>query len=85
MRKKLVVLAMVALIALVTVTPALASRSGVNSSSPQRFYVLGTITAIDGDTFTLQVLEGSRLVWPHIGQGADRADDPRHSLLCVDP
>lgn len=69
MRKKLVVLAMVALAALVTVTPALASGNGVNGSSHQQvFSVLGTITAIDGDTIIVQVLEGSRLVWPYIGQ-----------------
>mgnify|MGYP003574755591 CR=1 FL=1 len=69
MRKKLAILAMVALVALVAVTPALASANGVNGASRQQFFaVLGTITAIDGDTVTVQVLEGSRLVWPYIGQ-----------------
>ena len=68
MRKKLVVLAMVALVALVTVTPTLASGNGVNNGSHQKFSVLGTITTIDGDTITVQVLEGSQLVWPFIGQ-----------------
>jgi hypothetical protein len=68
MRKKLVTLAMIALVALLAVTPALASESGVNGGSPQHFSVLGTITAIDGDTITLYVLEGSRLVRPYIGQ-----------------
>jgi hypothetical protein len=69
MRKKLVVLAMVALVALVTATPGLASGNGVNGGSYRQFFsVLGTITAIDGDTITVQVLEGSRLVWPYIGQ-----------------
>jgi hypothetical protein len=69
MRKKLVVLAMVALVALVTVTPALASANGVNDGSNQQvFSVLGTIVAIDGDTFRVRVSEGSRLVWPYIGQ-----------------
>jgi hypothetical protein len=68
MRKKLVILAMVVLVALVTVTPALASGNEASSGSHQQFSVLGTITAIDGDTITVQVSEGSRLVWPHIGQ-----------------
>jgi hypothetical protein len=62
---------MVALVALGTVTPALASGDGVNVGSPQQFSVLGTITEIDGDTITVQVLEGSRLVWPNIGQALD--------------
>ena len=69
MRRKAVIWAMVALVALATVTPALASANGVNDGSqPQFFSVLGTITAIGGDTITIQVSEGSRLVWPHIGQ-----------------
>ena len=68
MRKKLVILAMVALIALVTVAPALASAKAVNSGSHQQFSALGTIADIDGDTITIQVSEGSRLVWPSIGQ-----------------
>ena len=69
MRKKLAVLAVFALLALVTVTPALASGSGVKGASPQHFSVLCTITEIDDrDTFTVQVLEGSRLIWPSIGQ-----------------
>ena len=68
MRKKLVILAMFALFALVTITPALASGDGVKDSNPQQFSVLGTITATGDDTITIQVLEGSRLVWPNIGQ-----------------
>ena len=69
MRKKLVILAMAALVALITVTPALASGSGVNASSPQRFSVLATIEEIDdGEGFTVLVQEGSRLFWPHIGK-----------------
>lgn len=68
MRKKLVILAMVALVALVTATPALASGDGVKDSNPQQFSVLGIITATGDDTITIQVLEGSRLVWPYIGQ-----------------
>lgn len=68
MRKKLAIWAMVALVVLVTVTPALASTSGVSAGSHQQFSALGTITDVDGDTITIQVLEGSRLIWPYIGQ-----------------
>jgi hypothetical protein len=66
MRKKLVIWAMVALVALVTVTPALAAGNGHegNGGSHQQFFsVLGTITAIGADTITVEVVDGSRLVW----------------------
>lgn len=69
MRKKLVALVLVALVALVTVAPALAFGNGVDGGSRQQFFsVRGTITAIGGDTITVQVFDSSRLVWPHIGQ-----------------
>ena len=73
MRKKLVILAMVALITLVAVTPVLARRGGPGGSGgggqPQLFALVGTITAIGSDTITVQVVDGNRFVWPYIGQG----------------
>ena len=68
MRKRLVVVAIVTLVAVVTCTPALASGERASSGSHEKFSVLGTITAIEADTITIQVLEGSRLVQPYIGQ-----------------
>ena len=70
MRKLLVMLAMMALVALTTVAPALATGGGFNGSIGQQlFFALGTITALDdGDALTVHVLEGSRLIWPSIGQ-----------------
>lgn len=68
MRKKLVVLAMVALVALVAlvaVTPALAAGNGDGdrgnggSHHQQFFSVLGPIFAIDGNTITVTVVDGS--------------------------
>jgi hypothetical protein len=68
-RKKLAILAMVTLVALVTITPALAFGSGVSDGSEQQvFSVRGTITAIGVDTITIQVSEGSRLAWPFINK-----------------
>ena len=72
MRKKLVVLAMVALITLVVATPALAGHGGPGGNGnggggqPQLFALVGTITAIGSDTITVEVVDGSRLVWPYI-------------------
>jgi hypothetical protein len=69
MRKKLVILAMAALVALITVTPALAFGNGVNDGSEQQlFSVRGTIVDIGADTIAIQVSEGSRLVWPFIAK-----------------
>jgi len=72
MRKKLVILAMVALITLVAVTPVLARRGGPGGSGgggqPQLFALVGTITAIGSDTITVEVVDGNRLVWLYIGQ-----------------
>ena len=70
MRKKLVVLAMVALLALVAVTPALAAgnRGPGGKGGPQFFSVLGDISDVGSDTITVVVEDGSRLVWPYIGE-----------------
>ena len=74
MRKKLAILAMVALITLVVATPALAGRGGPGGNGnggggrAQLFALVGTIKAVGGDTITVQVVDGSRLVWPYIGQ-----------------
>jgi hypothetical protein len=67
MRRSLVIVAIVALVAVVTGTTALASGASVSSGSHERFSVLGTITALEDDTITTQVSEGSRLVQPYIG------------------
>ena len=60
MRKKLVILAIVALITLVAVTPALARHGGPGGNGgggrPQRFSLVGIITAIGSDTITVQTL-----------------------------
>ena len=65
MRKKLVVLAMVALVALVAVTPALAG-----GRDQQFFSVRGTIKDIDIDdnTITVEVEGGSPAVWEYVGK-----------------
>lgn len=68
MRKRLAILAVAALVALVTFTPVLAARNAASGGDPQQFTALGAITAVDGVTLTLQVVEGSRLVWPYTGQ-----------------
>lgn len=68
MSKRLVILAVAVLAVLVTLTPALAAGGEASSASPQQFTALGAVTAIDGRSITLQVVEGSRLVWPAIGQ-----------------
>jgi hypothetical protein len=71
MKKKLVILAMVALIALGTASTAMAGASQGQGSKHGRqlFALVGTITAIGSDTITVQVVDGNRFVWPYIGQG----------------
>ena len=71
MRKRLVILTMVALITLVAATPALARRGGPggNGGGGGRplFALVGTIAAIGENTITVEVADGSRLVWPYTG------------------
>ena len=70
MMKKLVILAIAALLPLVAVTPALAGPlQGQNGAhGAQRFALAGTIAHIEGDTITVQVLSGNRLVKPFLQQ-----------------
>lgn len=60
MRKKLVVLAMVLVITLLAVTPALAKRGGPGGngggSGQQRFTLVGIVTAVGDGTITVQAL-----------------------------
>jgi hypothetical protein len=73
MSKKLVVLITIMLIALVVVSPVFAAgngrgRGGKSGGSDQQFFsVLGTITDIGSDTITIDVLEGSKVIWAYIG------------------
>ena len=71
MRKRLVILTMVALITLVAATPALAGHGGPGGNggggSRPLFALVGTITAIGSDTITVQVVDGNRFVEPYIG------------------
>ena len=81
MKRKLAVLVLVALVALLAATPALAAgpgggkgqqhRLGNNQGQwfvPQSFSLVGTITALDGNAITVQVYNGNRIVQPYIGQ-----------------
>jgi hypothetical protein len=56
MKKKLALLVLVTLIALVTATPALASRGNGEGGKPSSFTLCGYITAIGSDTITVQAL-----------------------------
>jgi hypothetical protein len=70
MMKRLVVWAMVALVALAAVTPALAAgdgQVGPGGRDQQFFSAKGTITDIGVDTITIKVLGGTGAVWPYIG------------------
>ena len=70
MTKRLLVLTMVALVALVLVTPAWAAGSGQEGAGvreQQLFSVSGTVTAIGTDTITIVVEGGSWAVWQYIG------------------
>jgi hypothetical protein len=80
MKRKLAVLLLVALVALIAATPALAAgRSRGNErqygegGSPERrqiqqyFSLVGVITALDGDTITVEVYHGNRIIRPYIG------------------
>ncbi len=71
MKKSLVVLMVVALL-LVSAAPALAAR-GFPPQPPIRkqgggFTLVGTITAIDGEVVTVQVLGGNPIARPYVGQ-----------------
>jgi Domain of unknown function (DUF5666) len=81
MKKRLAILALVAVVTLVAVAPALASgpRQGRGQvfeeqkqmgkpPSQQLFTLVGTITAIDGGAITIQVRSGNRPVRPYVGQ-----------------
>jgi hypothetical protein len=81
MKRKLAVLLLVALVALIAATPALAAgRSRGNErqygegGSPERrqiqqyFSLVGVITALDGDTITVEVYHGNRIIRPYIGE-----------------
>jgi len=81
MRKKLVVLMSVILVALAAATPALAAGPGSavqerhadSSQQPrlpgqQYFTLVGIITGVSGDTITVEVYHGNRFAKPYIGQ-----------------
>ena len=56
MKKKFALLILATLIVLVTATPVLAGRGGGGGGKPQTFSLVGTITAVDNDTITVQAL-----------------------------
>ena len=71
MKKSLVVLMVVALLA-VSAVPALAAK-GVPPQPPAsnkggQFTLAGTITAIDGSVVTVKILSGNPIAKPYVGQ-----------------
>ena len=72
MRKRLVILTMVALVTLVAATPALArggghGGNGGGGGGRPLFALVGTIAAIGENTITVDVVDGNRFVVPYIG------------------
>ena len=68
--KKLFIVAMALLIALATVTPALATGGGGGKGPRGTIALVGAITAVDtaSGVVTVRVLKGNKLVHPYIGQ-----------------
>ena len=80
MKKKLVVLMLVALVGLAAAAPALAAGRGGDADNRhadgnqrprlpgrQYFTLVGIITEVSGDTITVEVYHGNRFVKPYIG------------------
>ena len=81
MKRKLGVLVLVALVALLAATPALAAGPGEGKGfqhkeggplggrqARQAFALVGVITALDSNTITIQVYHSNRIVQSSIGQ-----------------
>jgi hypothetical protein len=80
MRKRLAILVLAAVVILVAVVPTLAAGPGAGGKQQlherrmgpqpfrQNFALVGTITGLGGDTITVQVQSGNRLVKEYIGE-----------------
>lgn len=88
MKKSLVVLMVVALLA-ISATPAFAAR-GVPPQPPVSnrgglFTLAGTITAIDGNVVTVSVVSGNPVVKPYLGQAVALQTTATTRFLQVTP